>query len=524
MNYNAVLEQFSLPYQPMDHQRLYLERFAGAEYAALNAEMGTGKTFAITLDFLIMHATGAIDSVVIIAPTGVHTNWVLRELPKMMPRDVLWKARGWNAGANKAQQRHFEELYKTDAPRQLRIAVFNWEALQNRRPFEALERFVESGGKIYWANDESDNTKNTQSMRYKNLMALRGYTAVRRNMTGTPINNGPFDAFAQYHWLKPKDILGTASIVAFRAEYAVLEQAVLTTASGATFTNPLFQKMAANGVKRMPQIVARDKVTGQPKYRNLDKLNALLAPHTLRVLKKDCLDLPEKVYTRVYYELSAQQRAAYRLAEEEAILVYLNDEVGVAKLNIHTKLAQITSGYYIHPLAPDEGLVRIEGSTPKLDALREQVELILAMGHKVVIWAQYHAELDDVARVCSEVNGAQVVQYHGRVPHDDRVKAIDAFQTGAANVFVGQQKAGGSGITLTAGSYMIYFSNTFSLRDRLQSEDRIHRIGQAVHCTYIDLVAAGTVSEKVIEALVAKQEVADLVNGDGSAFGLRGGR
>ena len=77
--------------------------------------------------------------------------------------------------------------------------------------------------------------------------------------------------------------------------------------------------------------------------------------------------------------------------------------------------------------------------------------------------------------------------------------------------FVGQPRTGGYGITLTAATTVIYYSNSYDLEIRLQSEDRAHRIGQTNKVTYIDLVSPGTVDEKIIEALRDKIDIAGQV-------------
>jgi len=77
--------------------------------------------------------------------------------------------------------------------------------------------------------------------------------------------------------------------------------------------------------------------------------------------------------------------------------------------------------------------------------------------------------------------------------------------------FVGQPKTGGYGITLTAANTVIYFSNSYDLEIRLQSEDRAHRIGQTNKVTYIDLVSPGTIDEKILQALRDKVDIAGQV-------------
>jgi SNF2 family DNA or RNA helicase len=263
--------------------------------------------------------------------------------------------------------------------------------------------------------------------------------------------------------------------------------------------------------KRIPQIVQKGK-GGLPKYKNLDKLQRLIAPHTFRVLKKDCLDLPEKIYKTAFFDLTPQQQVHYDKALKECRLVYEGEETPVAKLVAVTKLAQITSGYFIHP--EHEEPARIAGENPKLNLMRERVRAIVAQGSKVIVWARYHVQIEDIVAALKE-EGVSCVEYHGRVKMIDREAAKISFQEGDASVMVAQQQAGGTGVTWTAADYTLYFSNTFSLRDRLQSEDRNHRIGQTNNVTYIDLVASDTVDVQITRALVAKKNVADLINGDG---------
>ena len=99
--------------------------------------------------------------------------------------------------------------------------------------------------------------------------------------------------------------------------------------------------------------------------------------------------------------------------------------------------------------------------------------------------------------------------------NDDRVLAVDSFQKDPKiRYFVGQPQSGGLGLTLTAASYAIYYSNSFDLEIRLQSEDRCHRIGTTNNVTYIDIEANKTVDGKIIKALRDKKNLADLVTRD----------
>lgn len=574
--------------KPYRHQLECLNKFGRKQAFALLAEMGTGKTFIIINNIADLWSSDDCDGVLIFAPNGVHTNWTRLELPKHMPDWVRYRAAPWVAGGNKREKAAIESLYDDAGNGELRILTMNWEALQHKSGVQAAERFAGCFRRLMIVLDESDAAKNPKTDRVKALEKLKKFSHWRRIMTGTPINNAPFDAFSQFSFLD-ETILGTTSYYAFKAEYAELmtenshlvqhivkkkvrmsdydrrelakevselrqmlasngrdELLEVMSSISDAYESEAYDKMAkglerlrslfspapsarksaalrvmacmdsriadytkrlsnAFNPNRLPQIVNRDKA-GRPKYRNLDKLSRLIAPHSFRVLKSECLDLPDKIYKTLFFDMTKEQAEIYKKAEDECRIVFEGVETPFNKLVAVTKLAQITSGYYIHPMSDEP--VRIPGNNPKLDMLVDRVNQIVEQGEKTIVWARYRVEIDDiVARLQQE--GHKVVQYHGEVKKGDRVEAIEQFERGDATVFVGNQQAGGTGITLVAASYVIYFSNNFSLRDRLQSEDRAHRIGQTKNVTYINIAAKGTIDEAVIGALTNKKDVAD---------------
>jgi SNF2 family DNA or RNA helicase len=499
--------------KPYQHQLDCLQKHGQKRAFALLAEMGTGKTWIIINNAADLWASGELDACLIFAPNGVHSNWTERELPKHMPDWVNYKAASWVSGAKKADKEALEALYDLpeDGSRRLRILTMNWEALQSKRGFEEAKRFANSSGKLMIVADESSCIKNPAAARTKALMELRKFSHYRRTMDGTPINNSPFDTFAPFTFLDPT-ILGTTSFYSFKAEYAEMLH------DGDPRLEAIKKKITNGGTRRSPtpQIVATGS-DGRPKYRNLPKLTRLIEPHSFRVLKKDCLDLPEKIYKTVLFDLTKEQKAIYDKAKDECRLVLEGEETPFNKLVAVTKLAQITSGYYVHPLSNVP--VRIEGDNPKLDCLSDRVHHIVGdLGEKVIIWARYRIEIEDIVKRLKKDGFNDIVEYHGGTSDVERSENIDAFMNGSANIFVGNQQAGGTGITLTSASYMIYFSNNFSLRDRLQSEDRAHRIGQDKNVTYINLAAKGTIDEGVIRALESKKDIADIIIDKGFAL------
>jgi SNF2 family DNA or RNA helicase len=586
-----MVEDSKFKTKPYKHQLECLNKFGRRKYFALLADMGTGKSWIIINNVADLWSSGDCDSVLVLAPSGVHTNWTRLELPKHMPDWVRYKAVAWKPDKSKKYRSELDALYAPSGSA-LRVLTMNWEALQHKSGIDEAIKFAQTSSKLMIVCDESDAIKNPTTTRAKNLNKLKKLSTWRRIMSGTPINNSPFDAFNQFSFLD-ENILQTTSFYAFKAEYAEMvdnnsriiqkiaktkvpwrraeiEKMYLTASDIITLINKSrstslitaannislaiqmsdyeelpelteklrnqFNPNVQNGAKtevlkmlaaldkiatdhtaevhrtssskRMPQIVDVDKRTGKKKFKNLDKLSRLIAPHSFRVTKDECLDLPDKVYKTAFFKLTAEQEEIYKKAKEECRLEFEGENTPFSKLTAITKLAQITSGYYIHPLSAEP--VKIPGDNPKLDLLENRVESIVNAGEKAIIWARYTTEIKDISGRLKAA-GFNCVEYYGEIKKTDRIGAIDAFENGDADVFIGNQQAGGTGITLVAASYVIYFSNNFSLSNRLQSEDRAHRIGQTKSVTYINIVAEGTIDEIVVKCLMDKKDVADTI-------------
>jgi hypothetical protein len=321
--------------QGMSQQLQALREMNGRESYGLFMEQGTGKTWTLLADAERLFAAGKIDAALVIAPKGVHTNWVRREIPTHMDAPLI--ARAWKSGAGKKEMTKIDEIMKPredGEPVQLRVLAMNIDALNTEAGFIYARRFL-NATKAMLIIDESSRIKNPDAARTKSLMRLQPLAPYRRIATGTPITKAPMDVFAQMEFLE-SGLLGTTSYRAFVAEYADLISS----------QHPMMAKMAMRNPRAAhAQIVARNP-DGTPRWRNLDKLQKLLQPHTFRVLKKDCLDLPEKIYQQVYFDLSPAQLKAYEMLRDElrvdvpdsgvmtvsalAALVKLQQEIGRA--------------------------------------------------------------------------------------------------------------------------------------------------------------------------------------------------
>lgn len=240
-------------------------------------------------------------------------------------------------------------------------------------------------------------------------------------------------------------------------------------------------------------------------YKNIDELKDLIDPHTFRVERKDCIDLPPKIYKKEYIELTDEQTALYEKMKTD-FKVKLSGEVVIEApmaVTMLMKLQQILCGFLID----EEGMVHniADNRTSRV------VELVQECHGKVIVWARFRPQLAAIAAALRKA-GVGFVEYHGGVGGDERQHNLQAFQTDpSVKVFLANAASGGTGLNLTCAATSIYASNDFNANTRWQSEDRIHRIGQKENALYIDMIAANTIDVKIVRALMMKKNVADSV-------------
>lgn len=479
---------FEFKTTPYDHQRKALADSWGAEYYALFMEMGTGKSKVVVDNMAILYEIGKINAALVVAPKGVYDNWVKGEIPVHLPDRIPRQVVRWQAQKTQKYERELLEFI-TDKSNKLKIFVMNVEAFSTPRGFEAAQAFAYQNPDNMLIVDESTTIKNRKAQRTKNIVKMRDISKYRRILTGSPITKSPMDLFSQCDLLQEK-CLGFNSYFAFQSRYANVQKRTM-------------------GHRSFQQIVG---------YRHLDELSEKLDRFSNRVLKKDCLDLPEKVYVRRNVELTPEQDRLYIQMKKLALAKMENGELATTAsvLTQIMRLQQICCGH----LQPDEGPVR----TLKSNRLPTLMDVVQEVQGKAIIWATYtHDILEIQKELAREYGEDSVACYYGATPQDERQEIVNRFQNSndPLRFFVGQPKTGGYGITLTAANTTIYYSNSYDLEIRLQSEDRAHRIGQTNKVTYIDLVSPDTVDEKIREALRNKIDVAGQVLGEDAAGWLR---
>ena len=463
--------------KPYTHQLKALEMSWDKKAFAYFMEMGTGKSKVLIDNISMLYDKGKINGALIVAPKGVYKNWYSAEIPTHMPDHIEKKAVLWQAMINKKQQQILDTLFKPETD--LHILIMNVEALSTKKGVDFAAKFLNSHDCLM-AIDESTTIKNPDAKRTKNIVGLGEKVKFKRILTGSPVTKSPLDLYKQCEFLDTW-LLDHASYYTFRTRYAVMK--------------------TAHFGGRSVQIVAG--------YKNLAELSDKLKPFSYRVLKDDCLDLPKKTFMKRIVNLTPDQFKVYEQMKKQALAILNGKMITTANaLTQLMRLQQITCGHF----KADDGTTQ-ELKSNRLD------ELINVLGEiegKVVIWAHWQSDVRQIIKAIVEEFGPDsFVDYYGLTPQEDRQKNIKRFQDDdKCRFFIGTPQTGGYGITLTAASNMIYYSNGYDLEKRQQSEARIDRIGQEKPMTYIDIICEDTVDERIVKALRNKVNIANAIMGE----------
>jgi SNF2 family DNA or RNA helicase len=419
--------------------------------------MGAGKSLSSIAITNLRRSYDMIDRLLIVCPTSIKGVWK-KEFDRYsaLPHDMFVM----EAGDKMPEFKEFP------------VMVVGVEALSQGGVFGEAARFV-AGGRTMAIVDESSTIKNHNAIRTERCWELGEQAEARLILSGTNVTQGLQDLYAQMYFVDPS-IIGELSYYSFRNKYCVM----------GGFENR--------------------KIVG---YRDPRGLLDRIRPYCDVIRKDDLTDLPPKQYqTREIKASPAQHRACKELARE------MKTTLGDKTLSVQNALEallrfQQIAGGYDHEGQP-------LGSNPKMTEL---VALLEDFDGKAIIWARYLPEIAGITAELDKRWPGSVLSLWGEVPPGSRQAMVDDFQENPSRrFFVSNQATGGKGLTLTAATLSVYYSNSFSLEDRLQSEDRNHRIGQFNAVTYVDLMSDLKVDRHVITTLQQKKSVADF-----AASGLR---
>lgn len=472
------IHKFGPPSQrltPYQHQWEAYNFTRDLEYYGFFWEMGTGKSKPVIDTAAWLFSKGEIDGVLIFSDKGYYLTWYYDQIPIHMPANIPHRLTYWGSHVPRNIEKAIEDIMvaKDDC---LDVLCINTEALSYERGLSIVRRFL-STHYTMGVIDESTSIKNVASKKWKNLIRLRDQFAYRRILTGTPMTQGPLDLFAQCEFLK-KEALGFKSFVEFRSYFADM------------ITIPV-------GRAQIPKVV---------RYKNTEVLTRSVLAFSSRVTKEECLDLPAKLYETLYVEMTESQSLAYRRMQDEAVLMLDQGLVtAVNGLTLLTKLHQICQGH----VKDDNGVV-IDFESGKIEALLDLTELV--GDQKVIIWCAFQRDVERVVDALTDKykgTGKYAIDYYGKTTDGDRKENKDKFLNDPNCLWwVGTPASGGKSHTLIVSHHTVYYSNTFKLEHRLQSEDRNHRIGQTENVTIYDLAVRNTIDIRVMRALKQKRDIA----------------
>ena len=467
MDYYEVISPRLAPYA---HQRRNMnelvEGLKNYGFHALFMEMGTGKT-KTTLDaWQVLLASGCYDGLLVVAPKAIVSVWADEEIPRHVVTGYALVR--WDGRTSAKSSREFEEVLRSPLPA---IMIVNTESFQTVPDMMRTRvRAFLTVRKCLMAVDESSYIKSPDAKRSKNIRAAGMLAKARTILTGTEITNSPLDLYMQFEFLKP-GFWNMKNYFIFRARYAILEEAY--GAGQRTFK----------------------KVVG---FQRVNELLDKVAPYASRALKRDCLDLPEKMYMNIYVELSEPQRQAYKQLKD-----FLATLVGGKVLTVPNKIALFTKFRQI-----PGGAINVEGSSEIVDDNPPKLQALIAdlqdTDEQAIFWAAFTHEILMLEKALSEL-GTTTVFYGDNVKTRD--EGMRAFQEGKIRFFIGNPAAGAFGLNLQNCHLQYNYSRVLSPEKNWQAEARTDRPGQRHVCVYKSLVARNTVDERIEELLAQKTDI-----------------
>ncbi len=435
------------------HQAEAVRKLSAIKVGALYMEQGTGKT-RTALELVRMRMErGRVDCALWLCPCSVRRG--LRE-------DIAFHCGG--TAPDNIIIRGIESLSSSDA--------------LYLRLLELVRRHS-----VYLVVDESNLVKNRDAVRTERIIEISRGCRYKLILNGTPATKNEADLFAQWYILDWR-ILGYRSYYSFAANHLEYRRVRL----------PIGREVVTDKISRVL---------------NVGYLTEKIAPYTYQVLKSQCLRLPGKQYFSRRFGMVPEQAEHYLWAKE----TYLEnvDEIRSETIyKLFTALQHVVSGRRV-VTEPDERMATEPifahwSENPRVRALERLVREDIG-GEKAIVFAKYQSEIDDVAAMLDSL-GLSWRLFTGRVPQRERQANRAAF-AGDVQFLLANRMCGAYGLNLQFCRNVIYYSNDFDLATRLQSEDRVHRIGQEREVRIFDIYAPDTIDEFIIRCLTRKERMID---------------
>jgi len=461
--------------QPYEHQIDALNRAWLKPAFAYFLEMGTGKSKIIIDEIINLVEKQEINCAIILAPNNVHINWK-GEFIKHWPNYNKIAIQIWRSGLSEIARGKFENETRTiiNSNKTL-IFLMNIEALSTKSGQEYLRRILLARRMAYVAIDESHKIKNPAAIRTKAAIWLGGLAKYKRLATGTEAEEGLENLFSQFRFLDAS-IVGSRSYTAFKSMYCIMGG---------------YENREIKG------------------YQNEKMLAAKIAPYIYSKRKKDCLDLPDKVYVTHEIGLTAEQHRICTQLEEELIYELSNGQIVDATLALTrmVRIQQVLCGHINAP--PNESESTRYAEVIPSHRADYVAELIENANSKVIVFCRFIKDVELIISACAKrdlsgIGISSLVEGSRRLDEINRWRRDPSLKVLAITT-----STGGTGLTLNEAKTTIFYSNSWSSTDRIQAEDRNHRIGQESKVTYHDIIVRNKIDHRLLLALKNKQTSAN---------------
>jgi SNF2 family DNA or RNA helicase len=423
----------------MKHQQDAINKLVGIRVGGLFMDMGTGKTR--TAIELIVHREHRISKVIYFCPVTLKET-VYQEFLK----HTNLRYRNICVFDNETSIKNIPGVF---------VYIVGIESMSSsKRVVLTVNHIVDKNAFIIV--DESSYIKTHYAWRTERILHIAQACKYRLLLTGTPITNNVQDLYSQMYFLSQK-ILGYNSFYSFAANHLEYSE-------------------------NYPDVVVRAHRT--------DWLSKKIAPYIYQVKKEECLSLPDKVYKRLYFRMTREQRVWYDWTKTDLLNLECFDSYTLFQL--FSALQQIVSGF--------SNKYELQFSeNPRLDLLKDFVK---SVDSKAVIWCKYKTSLNSIAVVlfgkCAIIHGGQTDK--------DRQKQLRSFRNDK-QFLVSMLGVGSHGLNLTQADTVVFYENGFNYAQRIQAEDRCHRIGQTKNVLYVDLICSDSIDTRISESIDRKENL-----------------
>ncbi len=486
---------YSFKTDPRKYQMKALQKGYPLDAFGLFMDPGTGKSKTVIDLACAYRMEGIIGSWLIICKHTLRDNWLEQlNTHATIPMDIHLP--------DTTKKAKYERWLQTK--HDFKVLIAGTESFSAGGMADMVEQFLRVSFRPMGTVDESSMIASHDANRSQKIVGMRRYCVKRQAMTGTPIRDNPLNIYMQFEWLDP-DIIGIGDFYAFRNRYA----------------NLVPMQDTVNG-----KVIKFHKVAG---YQNIDELVSTIAPYVFQITKDEAkLDLPPKRYQKRVIPMSKEQRSLYDQIRKDRAWEFNGDEKQVIEnvLTYELRLHQVCGGFTVkarderRTVKGEEKIKRVydpvvifedPAKNPKVAELLDILDEY--RDQQTIVWCMYVPEIQAIQAAMKKRGMPPPALYYGEVDAESRDAYDKGFKSGKYKVMLANPQTGSMGLTwVSKDAVVVYYSNSNKLEDRVQSEDRAHRIGsQGDSVMYIDLIMERSVDQLRKASIETKQDLSDYI-------------